>query len=68
MTEAEQLAEARQRLAWVYHRSRNGLFSRKRSERDAALADINGWTSDYDMHWKPSESADPNSQWFGERP
>jgi hypothetical protein len=68
MTEAEQLAEARRRLAWVYHRSRNGLFSHKRSERDAALSDINGWTADFDKYWTPSQAADPNSQWFGERP
>lgn len=68
MTDSEQLAEARRVLAWVYHRSRTGLFSFKRSARDAALADINGWTDQFAEYWRPSLSKDPNAEWFGEKP
>lgn len=38
---AKQLEEARALLKWVFERSREGCFSRKRSERDRALSDIN---------------------------
>lgn len=31
-------------LKWVYQRSKDGCFSRKRSERDRALSDINRYT------------------------
>jgi hypothetical protein len=34
-------------LKWVFQRSREGCFSRKRSERDAALADINRYTEKF---------------------
>ena len=34
-------------LKWVFQRSRQGCFSRKRSERDAALADINRYTEKF---------------------
>lgn len=60
MTEAEL-------LAWVYHRTRTGLFSMKRSQRDAALADVNAATQGYAGKWKPSEP-DPNKTWCGEKP
>lgn len=56
-------------LAWVYHRTRAGLFSFKRSERDKTLSDVNFWTQKYSHHWKPSEcNRNPNSIWFGEMP
>jgi hypothetical protein len=34
-------------LKWVFERSREGCFSRKRSERDAALAEINRRTEKF---------------------
>lgn len=68
MSDAEQLAEARRVLAWVYHRSRTGLFSRRRSARDAALSDINGWTDCFADYWRPVHSKDPNAEWYGENP
>lgn len=68
MNETEELAEARRVLAWVYHRSRAGLFSFKRAQRDAALADINGWTDRFADYWRPTHAKDPNAQWFGEKP
>lgn len=34
-------------LRWIFQRSRQGCFSRKRSERDAALADINRYTEKF---------------------
>lgn len=54
-------------LAWVYHRTRTGLFSPKRSERDQALADVNYWTQKHAGTWTPSER-DPNKIWCGEMP
>jgi hypothetical protein len=54
-------------LAWVYHRTRNGLFSFKRSERDKALSDVNFATQQYVGAWTPIER-DPNKIWMGEQP
>lgn len=59
--------ELRRVLAWVYHRTRTGLFSQKRSERDKALSDVNAATQQYDAAWTPSER-DPNKIWCGEQP
>lgn len=56
-----------QLLAWVYHRTRTGLFSFRRSERDKALSDVNYWTQKYAGAWTPSER-DPNRIWCGESP
>jgi hypothetical protein len=44
---AQQLTEARELLKWVFETSRAGCFSRKRSERDRALSDINYRTEKY---------------------
>lgn len=54
-------------LAWIYHRTRTGLFSFKRSERDKALSDVNAATQEYSGTWTPSER-DPNKIWCGEKP
>lgn len=55
-------------LAWVYHRTRNGLFSRNRDVRDNALADVNKATQQYAKHWTPANASDPNQPWTGEQP
>ena len=55
-------------LAWVYHRTRNGLFSRSRSVRDNALAEVNKVTQRYGSAWVPENAKDPNQPWSGERP
>jgi hypothetical protein len=69
MTEAQQLDEARRLLAWVYHRSRQGCFSFRRSVRDAALSDVNYWTEKYSQYWKPgSFSYSRERIWCGEYP
>lgn len=69
MTLTDELAEARRILGWVHHRTRNGCFSRKRSERDAALSDVNFWTQKYAQCWQSGRGQiDPNAQWFGETP
>lgn len=57
-----------QLLAWVYHRTRNGLFSRQRSVRDQALADVNHATQKYAGTWTPQNARDPNQIWIGEKP
>jgi len=69
MTEAEQLKEARELLAWVFYRSRHGCSSFKRSERDAALSDINYWTERFRDYWQPSVTAISRDRiWCGEHP
>lgn len=61
--------EAQRILGWIYHRSRNGLFSMKRSERDAALSDINHEVGKFAQCWDgQAAKADPNHEWMGERP
>jgi hypothetical protein len=55
-------------LAWIYHRTRNGLFSHKRGERDQALADVNHATQNYSGVWVPQNARDPNQIWMGEKP
>lgn len=61
-------APGRSLLAWVYHRTRNGLFSRKRAVRDQALADVNRATQSYAGAWTPKNASDPNQTWTGEQP
>lgn len=65
--EAE-LEEARRVLAFVYHRSRFGLFSFKRSQRDKALSDVNYWTEKYGQYWQPPLPPSRDRLWCGERP
>lgn len=61
--------EEKRLLGWIYHRSRNGLFSFRRSERDKALSDINHQCSKYHACWDgQAAKADPNHEWMGERP
>lgn len=61
--------EAQRILGWIYHRSRNGLFSMKRSERDAALSDINHAVQKFGACWNgQAVKADPNHVWMGEAP
>lgn len=67
MTAAEELVETKRVLAWIYHRTRTGLFSLRRSQRDAALSDVNAATQKYDAAWTPSQR-DPNKIWCGEQP
>jgi hypothetical protein len=61
--------ELRRLLGWVFARSRYGCFTAKRSERDAALSDINYWTEPYSDFWKsPSNEARDGRVWGGESP
>lgn len=68
--QSDELAEARRLLAWVYHRSRHGCFSFRRSQRDAALSDISYWTSRFGGYWKPTEARTyaRDRIWCGESP
>lgn len=68
MSEHEELQEARRVLAFVYHRSKFGLFSFKRSQRDKALSDVNYWTEKYGVYWQPPLPPDRNRIWTGEQP
>jgi hypothetical protein len=62
-------SEANRLLGWIYHRSRNGLFSMKRSERDQALADINHLCGKFQACWDgQAAKSNPNHQWTGEQP
>lgn len=65
----QELAEARRLLAWVFFRTRHGCSSFKRSERDAALSNVNYWTEKYRGYWQPSTTAISRDRiWCGERP
>lgn len=69
MSTLEQQCELQRILGWIYHRSRNGLFSMKRSARDAALSDINHEVGRFARFWDgKTAKADPNHVWLGERP
>jgi hypothetical protein len=69
MTEAEELAMAKRILGWVFWRSRHGVSSFKRSERDAALSDINYWTEKYCNEYKTTEpKLNARGLWCGDRP
>jgi len=68
MSDATELAEARRVLAFVFHRSKFGLFSFRRSQRDQALSDVNYWTEKYGVYWQPPLPPDRNRIWCGERP
>jgi hypothetical protein len=58
-----------QLLGWIYHRSKNGLFSFRRSQRDAALSDINHAVQNFGHFWNGDASKrDPNHEWMGEQP
>jgi hypothetical protein len=46
-SEAPPSEDPREVLKWVYQRSKWGCFSRKRSERDRALSDINRYTEKF---------------------
>lgn len=68
MTTEEELDEARRVLAFVFHRSKFGLFSFRRAQRDAALSDVNYWTEKYSRFWRPPLPPDRHRVWCGERP
>lgn len=68
VSEQDELNEARRVLAFVFHRSKFGLFSFKRSQRDKALCDVNYWTEKYSSFWKPALPPSRNRVWFGESP
>lgn len=69
MTESEELAHLRRLAGWVFYRSRAGLFSAKRSERDAALSDVNYWTEKYRDFWNGEPGPIQSGRiWCGERP
>lgn len=63
-----ELEEARRVLAFVYHRSKFGLFSNKRSLRDAALADVNYWTEQFRRFYTPPLPPSRDCTWCGESP
>jgi hypothetical protein len=64
-----EVEELRRLLGWVYHRTRFGCFSLKRSERDKALSDVNFHTSHYGSHWSsPSNPTQSGRIWSGESP
>ena len=69
-TQVVELDEARRLLAWVYHRSRHGCFSFRRSQRDAALSDVNYWTEKFAGYWRPTEvkTYSRDRTWCGEQP
>lgn len=61
--------DAQRLLGWIYHRTRAACFSRKRSERDAALSDVNHFTQRFGHCWTgEAASRDPNHAWMGEHP
>lgn len=61
--------ELQRLLGWIYHRSRNGLFSMRRSERDKALSDINHQCGKFHACWDGAAAkSDPNHEWMGEKP
>lgn len=60
-------AELKRLLGWVYQRSRIGCFSKIRSERDQALADINFHLSKFRDDYVPV-TKDPRSTWCGDSP
>lgn len=62
------LQEARRVLAFVFHRTNTALFSNRRAERDAALADVNYWTEQFRRFWKPPLPPARDRIWTGERP
>jgi hypothetical protein len=65
----EELEELQRLLGWVNARTRAGCFSHKRSERDAALADVNAATQAYEQYWTSSKNPTGNGRvWFGEKP
>jgi hypothetical protein len=70
LSKEQEVAELRRLLGWVYHRSRHGCFSFKRSQRDGALSDINYWTADFAQHWQPpgGRAAARDRIWCGESP
>lgn len=68
MTTEEELQEARRVLAFVYHRSKFGLFSFRRRVRDAALSDVNYWTEKFGVFWQPPLPPTRDRVWNGERP
>lgn len=69
MTEFQDAAALQSLLGWIYHRSSNGLFSMKRSERDKALSDINHEVAKFGQCWDgKAAKTDPNHIWMGERP
>jgi len=69
MTEAEELIYLRRLAGWVFYRSRNGLFSFKRSERDASLSDVNYWTEKYRDYWDGVPAPIQSGRvWCGEHP
>lgn len=69
MSEKQQLDDARRVLAWVYDRSRRGLNSFKRSERDRALSDLNHATQPWHEYLNPEPMPrQKDHDWFGEQP
>lgn len=65
----EELEELQRLLGWVNARTRAGCFSRKRSERDAALSDVNAATQPFQRYWKSELNVQESGRvWYGESP
>jgi hypothetical protein len=70
VTSEQELEFLRRLLGWVFERTRHGCSSFKRSERDAALSDVNYWTEEYRTHYTGGRIM-PISRdrvWCGETP
>lgn len=66
---AAELEAARRLLGWIHDRANRGMASRKRVERDRALADVCHASLPYLKHWDGQHAdPDPLHAWFGERP